>query len=444
MEKYRNDPAAGPSGMIPVPAMKEMPENLKRPANEQLTLDEESGVDAVPEKKAKSSSIESRKIYIGNLHPSITEKPLVAHFRTFGQVVNCQVVRDRDSGISRGFAFLTYLDEEMAEMAVEYPDHTLDGKPIRVSPAQKPSEVIGPTGFKKKNFDFTDFDSVSISRFQTRVYLGPLDDHVQNSDITAQLMQYGVIKGVTKLDAEVSSVKRGYAFVDFKDSISVKRTFTNKIFIKGKHVKVTLSKLGMELILSRSVVFFYEAHNYINIKTLEKYFEQYGQVFRTIQLLEGEDLKRYKSYGFVDFISEESVQGALATKQQLINDQFVRVSKFMPPQLMFDLTSVSDKDAYTMLRKIEQVGSNDGAWGALPKGEKSEDVTTSQVRIPAKFVSRLIGERGKTITEICRDSKTKVNIPRVTDDTSVVVTITGSKINIKTAQYLMQKLLKGR
>ena len=95
-------------------------------------------------------------------------------------------------------------------------------------------------------------------------------------------MQYGVIKGVTKLDAEVSSVKRGYAFVDFKDSISVKRTFTNKIFIKGKHVKVTLSKLGMELILSRSVVFFYEAHNYINIKTLEKYFEQYGQVFRYV------------------------------------------------------------------------------------------------------------------------------------------------------------------
>ena len=102
------------------------------------------------------------------------------------------------------------------------------------------------------------------------------------SSFTAQLMQYGVIKGVTKLDAEVSSVKRGYAFVDFKDSISVKRTFTNKIFIKGKHVKVTLSKLGMELILSRSVVFFYEAHNYINIKTLEKYFEQYGQVFRYV------------------------------------------------------------------------------------------------------------------------------------------------------------------
>ena len=84
-----------------------------------------------------------------------------------------------------------------------------------------------------------------------------------------------------------------------------------------------------------------------------------------------------------------------------------------------------------------------GTWGVLPKKEVGE-VTESQVRIPAKFVARLIGERGKTVTEISRDSKTKINIPRFTDETNVVVTITGTKINIKTAQYLMQKLLKQR
>ena len=84
-----------------------------------------------------------------------------------------------------------------------------------------------------------------------------------------------------------------------------------------------------------------------------------------------------------------------------------------------------------------------GTWGVLPKKEVGE-VTESQVRIPSKFVARLIGERGKTVTEISRDSKTKINIPRFTDETNVVVTITGTKINIKTAQYLMQKLLKQR
>ena len=133
---------------------------------------------------------------------------------------------------------------------------------------------------KKKFSDFTDFESVSINRFQTRVYLGPLDNDVTDADIGHQLCQYGVIRGVTILRAEVSGVKRSFAFVEFKDTISVRRTFTNKIFIKGKHVKIALSKLGMELCLSKSAIFFYEAHDYCSIKMLEQHFKQYGQVFR--------------------------------------------------------------------------------------------------------------------------------------------------------------------
>ena len=38
----------------------------------------------------------------------------------------------------------------------------------------------------------------------------------------------------------------------------------------------------------------------------------------------------------------------------------------------------------------------------------SGDVTTSKVRIPAKMVGKLIGERGKTVVEISRDSKCRV------------------------------------
>ena len=162
--------------------------------------------------------------------------------------------------------------------------------------------------------------------------------------------------------------------------------------------------------------------------------------FRTFQFLE-DDLQGYKSYGFVDFIGEDSVPRAVTTKQQLINGQFVRVSKFLPQQLNFDLLAISDKHANAMVKKIEQAVPDQGSWGSLPKNDNDEP-SESQVRIPAKFVARLIGERGKTITEICRDSKTKINIPRVQDETNVVVTITGTKMNIKTAQYLMQKLLK--
>ena len=60
------------------------------------------------------------------------------------------------------------------------------------------------------------------------------------------------------------------------------------------------------------------------------------------------------------------------------------------------------------------------------------------------MVSKLIGERGKTISEICRDSKTKISVPKVKpEDRSVVIQIYGGPEDIKVAQYLMQKILKG-
>ena len=61
------------------------------------------------------------------------------------------------------------------------------------------------------------------------------------------------------------------------------------------------------------------------------------------------------------------------------------------------------------------------------------------------MIGKLIGERGKSIAEITRDSKVKVSIPKTEQSLKhVIVSITGQTQNIKTAQYLMQKLLKGQ
>ena len=96
---------------------------------------------------------------------------------------------------------------------------------------------------------------------------------------------------------------------------------------------------------------------------------------RACQFLE-EDLQRYKSYGFVDFIGAESVPDAVATKQQLVNDQFIRVSKFMPQKLMFDLHAISDKLTYAMLKKMEE-GSREG--------KKSVHAANKSKRYPTKI-----------------------------------------------------------
>lgn len=141
MQEVDNILAGMRDGMIalPGPGMKNMDPSNKRSLDEQ-TDDPDDLESKMNAKKAKPSDMENRKIYIGNLPPSVTEKPLVAHFRAFGHVVNCQVVRDRDSGVSRGFAFLTFMDETEADCAVDYPDHALDGKPIR-GKAKKTCEI---------------------------------------------------------------------------------------------------------------------------------------------------------------------------------------------------------------------------------------------------------------------------------------------------------------
>lgn len=57
----------------------------------------------------------------------------------------------------------------------------------------------------------------------------------------------------------------------------------------------------------------------------------------------------------------------------------------------------------------------------------------------------LIGERGKTIAEICRDSKTQITLPKADPgNPNVILTLKGTESDLVTAQYLMQKILKAK
>jgi RNA recognition motif-containing protein len=52
----------------------------------------------------------SKKLYVGNLTFSTTENDLIAAFSQYGTVTKAQVVMDRETGRSRGFAFVEMSD----------------------------------------------------------------------------------------------------------------------------------------------------------------------------------------------------------------------------------------------------------------------------------------------------------------------------------------------
>ncbi|KAF5626328.1 RNA-binding domain protein [Fusarium sp. NRRL 25303] len=78
----------------------------------------------------------SSKLYVGNLAGSTTDESLRKAFGDYGQVLDSIVMRDRDSGNSRGFGFVTYSNSMEASSAIAaLNNEDLDGNRITVNMA---------------------------------------------------------------------------------------------------------------------------------------------------------------------------------------------------------------------------------------------------------------------------------------------------------------------
>jgi RNA recognition motif-containing protein len=86
------------------------------------------------------------KLYVGNLPYSITDAKLEELFSQFGNVRSAQVVKDRDTGRSKGFGFVEMEDSNDANSAINaLNEKEHDGRPLTVNEA-RPREDRGGGG----------------------------------------------------------------------------------------------------------------------------------------------------------------------------------------------------------------------------------------------------------------------------------------------------------
>jgi len=77
------------------------------------------------------------RLYVGNLSKSTTEAEINTLFANAGAVSTVELVKDRDSGLSKGFAFVTMTDQAEADKAISmYNASTLGGNVIKVNVAK--------------------------------------------------------------------------------------------------------------------------------------------------------------------------------------------------------------------------------------------------------------------------------------------------------------------
>lgn len=91
------------------------------------------------------------KLFVGNIAYSVTEETLRAKFAEIGEVTSVNIIKDRETGRSKGFGFVEYAKAEDAERAIkELNGFNLEDRPLSVLEA-RPQEERPRRNFNNNN-----------------------------------------------------------------------------------------------------------------------------------------------------------------------------------------------------------------------------------------------------------------------------------------------------
>ncbi|KAK9792708.1 hypothetical protein WJX73_008589 [Symbiochloris irregularis] len=79
----------------------------------------------------------TRTVFVGNIGPDVTEHMLTEIFAPIGSLKSVRVVLEKDTGVSKGYAFCAYFDLANAESAYRNLNgRELNGRPMRLGYAE--------------------------------------------------------------------------------------------------------------------------------------------------------------------------------------------------------------------------------------------------------------------------------------------------------------------
>lgn len=84
--------------------------------------------------------IDASQIYVGNLSYRVRERELREFFTTFGGIEKLRIIKNHDTGRSKGFGFITFNSKGQADKALKAHGDMLQGRAMVVRMAQARSQ----------------------------------------------------------------------------------------------------------------------------------------------------------------------------------------------------------------------------------------------------------------------------------------------------------------
>ncbi|GLJ55632.1 hypothetical protein SUGI_1194800 [Cryptomeria japonica] len=263
---------------------------------------EGAGAEQDTEGKIAATAPEGVKLYVGNLPRSCDSAQLTQIFREFGTVDSVEVICNEETGISRGFAYVTMRNEEEAHEAIDkLRNYDLGGRDIIVNLPER----VQSTGSGIK------------------IYVGNLAWSAKRESIRVLFSQYGDVLGLRLNYDRKDGVPRvyGFVFLSTRSEVEAAVAALNGKEFHGRQLVVREAKpyskednrsdTSMALLTETPYrVYVGNLSNSASAKSLEELFGQYGNVLDARVLFQRKPGSP-RVFGFVAYSSQTEVESAI-------------------------------------------------------------------------------------------------------------------------------------
>jgi len=162
-----------------------------------------------------------RKVFIGGLSYKTDDDTLKAYFEKFGELVDHVVMKDGQTGRSRGFGFVTYSESFMVDELMKNRPHIIDGRQVEPKRAT-PREDSG---------------KAEVQMTVKKLFIGGLRDNISDDDLKAYFGSFGSVAEAIVMKEKETNKSRGFGFVTFDDYDPVDKIILQKVHtINGVNV----------------------------------------------------------------------------------------------------------------------------------------------------------------------------------------------------------------
>lgn len=237
-------------------------------------------------------------LYVGDLHPLVTEALLYSKFSEIGNVLSARVCRDLATRNSLGYAYINYEDPKDAERALDNLNYeTIMGRPIRLMWSQRDPSL------RKSG--------------RGNIFIKNLDKAIEQKELYDTFSFFGRILSC-KIAMDEHGHSKGYGFVHFEKEECALRAIEkiNGMVIQGRVVYVgkfipSSDRKSVSGRLRFNNIYVKNFPPETTDESLREMFEEFGEIKSCC--VEKDSEGKSKGFGFVCYGEPEQAEAAVKT-----------------------------------------------------------------------------------------------------------------------------------